>query len=66
MAIERRQGWPWAFIIDRQGRVVYIGHPEKMDDALKQILAGTYNLPAARKRYQATLRKATLGHKTKG
>jgi len=40
MAVERREGWPWAFIIDRFGRVAYIGHPERMDSSLKQILEG--------------------------
>jgi thiol-disulfide isomerase/thioredoxin len=52
MAREHVQGWPWAFIVDRHGRVAYIGHPEKMDTALKQILAGTYDLRSATEKYR--------------
>jgi thiol-disulfide isomerase/thioredoxin len=55
MAIEHDQGWPWAFVVDRQGRVAFSGHPEKMDAALEQIVAGTYDLNAAAGAYRRRL-----------
>jgi thiol-disulfide isomerase/thioredoxin len=55
MAFEHGQGWPWSFIVDRQGRVAYSGHPEKLDRALEQIIAGTYDLAAATGAYRRRL-----------
>jgi len=44
-----RNGIPTVFIVDRQGRVAWIGHPMGgMDEALEQIVAGTWNLEQAR------------------
>jgi DUF4097 and DUF4098 domain-containing protein YvlB/thiol-disulfide isomerase/thioredoxin len=31
-------GWPWAFIVDRSGRIAYAAHPEKMDAVLARIM----------------------------
>ena len=39
MARHKDAGWPWCFIVGRDGRVAYIGHPEKMEKALEQALA---------------------------
>lgn len=55
MALERAQGWPWSFIVDRQGRVAFSGHPEKLDQALAQIVAGTYDLDKAAATYRRRL-----------
>jgi thiol-disulfide isomerase/thioredoxin len=42
-------GIPHAFIVDKQGRIAWQGHPEVgMDKALDEIVAGTYDLDAAR------------------
>jgi peroxiredoxin len=42
-------GIPHAFIIDKTGAIVWIGHPmDKMEEALDQILAGKYDLEAAK------------------
>lgn len=51
MAIDKDQGWPWAFIVNGDGKLAWVGHPEKMDAALEQILAGKYDLQAARAEY---------------
>jgi hypothetical protein len=52
MARENVSGWPWAFIVDRAGRIAWIGHPERMDDALERVLAGTWDLDSARIAYR--------------
>ena len=51
MALEHDQGWPWSFIVDRQGRVAFSGHPEKLDGVLAQVVAGAYNLDQAAATY---------------
>ncbi|MBZ5589270.1 MAG: TlpA family protein disulfide reductase [Acidobacteriia bacterium] len=51
MARERDEGWPWSFIIGRDGRVAFVGHPEKLDHALEEVLSGTYDIDAAARRY---------------
>jgi thiol-disulfide isomerase/thioredoxin len=38
MAVEKTQGWPFSFIVDRDGRVAFSGHPEKMEAALEKVL----------------------------
>jgi hypothetical protein len=43
-------GIPHAFIVDKQGRVAWHGHPMGgMDSALEDILSGTYDLDAAKR-----------------
>lgn len=41
-------GIPCSFIIGRDGNVAWIGHPAKMEDTLKQVIDGTYDVAAAR------------------
>jgi tetratricopeptide (TPR) repeat protein len=44
------RGIPTAFVIDKGGRIAWLGHSmDGLDDALDQILAGKYDLEAARK-----------------
>jgi thiol-disulfide isomerase/thioredoxin len=46
MTAFRQGGIPTAFVVDAQGRVVWVGHP--MDDlagVLDQVLADTYSVP---------------------
>jgi thiol-disulfide isomerase/thioredoxin len=38
------KGIPTAFIVDRQGKVVFIGYPLAMDKVLDQVLAGTWTV----------------------
>lgn len=45
-----RGGLPCAFVIDRQGRIAYIGHPMFLDEPVGQLVAGEWDLasdPAA-------------------
>lgn len=39
-----QNGIPCAFIVDKNGKVAYIGHPMEMDDALAEILEGKHDL----------------------
>ena len=41
-----QNGIPCAFIIDKSGQVVWVGHPMLMDLPLEEILSGKYNLAA--------------------
>ena len=42
-----QNGIPCAFIIDKEGRVAWVGHPMMMNEPLKQVVEGTYDLVAA-------------------
>jgi thiol-disulfide isomerase/thioredoxin len=44
-------GIPHAFIVDKQGRIVWSGHPAAgLDQAVQQVLDGTYDVAKTRKR----------------
>jgi thiol-disulfide isomerase/thioredoxin len=46
-----QSGIPHAFIVDKEGRVVWIGHPmDGLEEALAEVLAGKFDLDKARKR----------------
>lgn len=42
-----QNGIPAAFVVDRGGKVAWIGHPMEIDEPLVQILAGEWDLAAA-------------------
>jgi len=41
-----RNGIPCSFIIDREGKIAWIGHPMTMDRPLEQVVAGTFDAKA--------------------
>lgn len=45
-----RESIPSSFIV-KDGRVQWIGHPAKIDEVLKEVVEGTWDLPAAVKSY---------------
>lgn len=47
MEAANQQGIPTAFIVNKEGKIAWIGHPASMDKALGQIVEGTYDLKAA-------------------
>lgn len=53
MRAANQQGIPTAFIVGRDGKVEWIGHPITMDEPLKQIVDGSYDREAAIKAYEA-------------
>lgn len=46
---------PCVFVVDREGRVAFIGHPSKVDEPLKQIVEGTFDLEASVAQYKKEL-----------
>ena len=57
MDASQQQGIPATFVV-QGGRIIFIGHPRRLDQVLPAVLAGTYDMAAARqdyeKEYQAT------------
>jgi thiol-disulfide isomerase/thioredoxin len=51
---------PAAFVIDRQGRLAFIGHPLEIDEAVEKCLEGTWDRQAARKQREARLQGEEL------
>jgi len=50
MAAFKENGIPHAFIVDREGRLVWHGHPmDDMDSVLEKVLAGKFDLEATRR-----------------
>ena len=47
MEASNQRGIPTAFIINGDGQVAWIGHPMSMDEPLKEVVAGTWDLAAA-------------------
>ena len=47
MRAANRNGIPSAFIVDKTGTVAWIGHPGQMDEPLKQIVAGEWDIKKA-------------------
>lgn len=48
-----QNGIPTAFIVDKEGRVAWIGHPMRMDDPLKQVVEGSWDLAKAKEEFQS-------------
>jgi thiol-disulfide isomerase/thioredoxin len=46
-------GIPVAFVVDRNGRIAYIGHPMTLDRPLQRIMEGKWDLDAAAAEYRA-------------
>ncbi len=47
-----QNGIPTAFIVDKQGRIAWIGHPMTIDTPLEQVVAGTFDLEASKKEFK--------------
>jgi tetratricopeptide (TPR) repeat protein len=44
MRAAQQNGIPCAFLVDKEGRVAYIGHPMKIDATLEDVVAGTHDI----------------------
>ena len=60
MRSAEQSGIPTAFIVDRKGRLAWLGHPMSMDKPLEEILAGTFDIDKARKKLEVTKRLRKL------
>jgi thiol-disulfide isomerase/thioredoxin len=67
-----QSGIPSAFIVDKDSRIAWIGHPASMDKPLDQIVAGTYDLKAeaakatVAKEVEAAVRTKVIGPMRQG
>lgn len=53
MAAAGQNGIPTAFIVDKQGKIAWIGHPMALkEEVLDQVLAGSYDVHKAAVQYQ--------------
>ena len=48
MTAAGQNGIPTAFIINKEGKIAWIGHPMEMEKPLEKIIAGTWDLKEAR------------------
>jgi tetratricopeptide (TPR) repeat protein len=55
MAVESVSGWPFCFVVNREGRIAYIGHPMFLGAVLELVVSGTWNLDSARTVYDHRL-----------
>jgi thiol-disulfide isomerase/thioredoxin len=46
MAAAGRTGIPSAFIVGKEGKIAWMGHPMEMDKTLEAVVAGTFNVAA--------------------
>ncbi len=47
MKAARQDGIPTAFVVNKEGKIAWIGHPMGMDKALQRIVSGTWDLKVA-------------------
>jgi len=57
MIAAKQDGIPTAFVIDGDGRVAWVGHPMELEEPLKKIVAGKWDLEAAAKAFKASVEK---------
>lgn len=47
MTAAQQDGIPAAFIVNKEGKIAWIGHPAQIDKSLEEVVAGTYDLTKA-------------------
>src|SRR4051794_27262183 len=52
MGAAGQNGLPTAFLIARDGKIAWIGHPMQMDEPLAKLAAGTWDVATARAQFQ--------------
>ncbi len=50
MKAASEEGIPCSFIVDKDGKVAWIGHPAKMEETLQKVIAGTWDSAGAREK----------------
>ncbi|MBN1361065.1 MAG: TlpA family protein disulfide reductase [Sedimentisphaerales bacterium] len=58
MTAAEQSGIPCAFIVGKDGKIAWIGHPMTMDDVLAQVVAGTFDVQAEVQRRETEWRNA--------
>jgi thiol-disulfide isomerase/thioredoxin len=54
---------PVAFIVDKQNRIAWIGHPTAMEEVLVRVIEGTWDTGAFRRKFDAELLDETSSNK---
>ncbi len=54
---------PTTFVVDGKGRVAWIGYPLQIDGVLSEVVAGTYDVDAAARKYATEMRVKGLSAK---
>jgi thiol-disulfide isomerase/thioredoxin len=52
MTATGQRGIPTAFIIDRTGKLAWLGHPSGMDEPLEQVVAGKFDIQKAAREFE--------------
>jgi thiol-disulfide isomerase/thioredoxin len=52
MAAAEQNGIPTAFVINKEGKIAWIGHPMSMDEPLEKITSGSWDLKVAREEFR--------------
>ena len=52
-----QRGIPCAFVVGRDGKIAWIGHPAAMDTVIEEVLAGTWDVQAEARRQEIEWRK---------
>ena len=55
LAASLQEGIPASFIVNKEGKIAWIGHPGEIEEPLGQIVAGTWDLDAEVKKYAEIL-----------
>jgi thiol-disulfide isomerase/thioredoxin len=58
MTASEQNGIPCAFIVGKDSKIAWIGHPSTMDDVLAQVVAGTFDVQAEAQRQENERRLA--------
>lgn len=61
-----QRGIPCAYIVDREGRVAWVGHPMSMDEPLKQVVEGKFDLAASKATFEKQAAKERAQAKMQG
>ena len=57
MSAAGQNGIPCAFIVGRDGKIAWIGHPMAMDKVLEEVIAGTFDVQAEARRQEIEWRQ---------
>lgn len=66
MTAAGQNGIPTAFIVGKEGKIAWIGHPMEMEPVLKQVVAGTYDEAAAKKAMAKAQEEQAAAQKLQG
>ncbi len=57
MTAAEQEGIPSAFVVNGEGKILWIGHPMELDKVLEKVSAGTFDLAAAIKEHKEAIKE---------